>query len=187
MRVATIKIKGLTPYSQSKAIKSERPKQTPHDEFDEQIWREHIHADKDGNVFIPVGCITQGLSTSASYLGKTGQLSKKGQSTWAENIRCGLAVAAAPKIGKKIKDAVMEKVYCHADGKRTCGTRVWRRFPMFSDWSATMVIHILDDNIPEAIFEAVVEAFGLFNGIGRHRPQNGGYLGRFTVESCEIK
>ena len=30
-------------------------------------------------------------------------------------------------------------------------------------------------------------AFGLFIGIGRYRPQNGGYLGRFTVKSCKIQ
>ena len=187
MRVATVEIKGLTPYSQSKALQSEKKKEETHDDFDGRVWREHIHHDEAGNVVIPATCIGLGLATSASYLGKTGELAKKGQATWAENIRCGLAIAASPKIGKTVDDARPERVYSNADGKRGSGKRVWRTFPIFDTWSATMVIHILDDNIPEAIFLKVVEAFGLFNGIGRYRPQNGGYLGRFVVESCKIK
>jgi len=186
MRVATIEVKGLTPYSQSKPLQSERKKEETHDDFDQRIWQERIHHDDAGNVFIPATCISQGLAVSASYLGKGGGLSKKGQATWAENFRCGLAIANSPKIGKTVDDAVAERVYCHADGKRTCGTRVWRTFPIFHDWAATFVIHILDDTIPEEIFKKVVEAFGLFNGVGRYRPQNNGYLGRFVIEKFEI-
>lgn len=187
MRVATIKIKGLTPYSPSRALQSEKKQDETHDEFDRRIWKEHIHHDGNGNVVIPVTCIAPAFATSASYLGKTGELAKKGQATWAENIRCGLAISESPKIGKTVDEAVAERVYCHANGKRGPGTRVWRTFPIFHEWSATLVIHILDDSIPAEIFERVLEAVGLFNGFGRFRPQNGGYLGRFIVESCEIK
>ncbi len=186
MRVATIKIKGLTPYSQSKPLRSEKKKSETHDDFAQRIWREHIHSDDDGNVVIPAVSIGPAFATAASYLGKGGGLQKKGQATWAENFRCGLAIAESPKIGKTVEEAVAEPVYCHADGKRSSGSRVWRTFPIFHEWTATLVVHILDDTIPKDIFNRVVEALGLFNGFGRGRPQNGGYLGRFTVESCVI-
>lgn len=187
MRIATIKIKGLTPYSQSKALVSEREKNETHEDFDKRIWPEHIHSDAKGNVVIPAVCLGPGMATAASYLGKGGNLAKKGNATWAENFRCGLAIATSPTIGHHKKDAVEEAVYCHSNGKRAPGPRVWRRFPIFHEWAATLEIHILDDTIPEDIFLKVLEAFGLFGGIGRFRPQNGGHLGRFTIESCKIK
>ena len=87
----------------------------------------------------------------------------------------------------KAKDAKSKRVYCHADGRRGSGKRVWRTFPVWEKWATTLVIHILDDSIPEDIFAKVLEAFGLFIGIGRYRPQNGGYLGRFIVGSLDIR
>lgn len=186
MRVAIVKVKSLTPYSQSRALESEKKREETHDDFDKRIWRERIHADEQGEVFIPPVAITQGMATAASYLGKGGELKKKGAATWAQNFTCGLAVAEGPRIGMKADDARAERVYCHSDGRRGSGKRVWRTFPIFEKWAATFTIHILDDTIPEDIFERVVKAFGLFIGAGRYRPENGGYLGRFIVEKVTI-
>lgn len=187
MRTATVTIKSLSPYSQSMAFRSEKSREQTHDDFDQAAWREHIHADVKGNVFIPAVAFMKGLAEAASYLGKGGELKKKGSATWAQNFQCGMAIAAGPPIGKTVDDAVGERVYCHADGNRKSGKRVWRTFPLFDNWSAKVTIHILDDTIPEEIFRRVFEAFGLFIGVGRYRPENGGYLGRFTVEDIEIK
>lgn len=187
LRIATVRIKSLTPYSQSKALQSEKPKEESYDDFNKRIWPERMHVNDAGDVFIPAAGISQGLAAAASYLGKGGNLKKKGNATWAQNFMCGLAIAAGPTIGLKVKEARAEPIYCHADGKRTPGPRVWRTYPVFDQWAATLEIHILDETIPEGIFSQVVEAFGLFIGIGRHRPQNGGYLGRFTVEKLTIK
>lgn len=187
MRVATIEVTGLTPYSQSKPAKSERKPEEEWMAFEERVWRERIHVDKEGHVFIPAVGIVNGMATAASYLGKGGELKKIGSSTWAENFRCGLAVAEGPIIDKTVKDAEGEWIYANSDGKRGSGKRVWRCYPIFHSWESTFTIHILDDSIPEDVFRKVVEAFGLFNGVGRYRPQNGGYLGRFQVVKCEIK
>lgn len=185
MRIATVSVKGLTPYSQSRALQSEKLKAETHDDFDKRIWKEHLHVDQEGGMFIPAVAIMQGMAAAASYLSKGGELKKKGQATWAQNFNCGLAIARGPKI--EHTEVRPEPVYCNADGKRGSGTRVWRTFPIVDEWSATLVIHILDNSIPEEIFATVLEAFGLFIGIGRYRPQNGGFLGRFTVEKLEIK
>jgi hypothetical protein len=184
MRIATIQVEGLTPYSQSKALQSEKRREESHDDFDARIWKEHQHFDEKGQPIIPAVSILQGIAAAASYLGKGGELKKKGQSTWAQNFVCGLAMAKHPAL--VASDVRPERVYCHADGKRGSGSRVWRTFPIFDAWSATLVLHILDDTIPADVFERVISAFGLFIGIGRYRPQNGGYLGRFTVKSVEI-
>jgi hypothetical protein len=186
MRTATIQIEGLTPYSQSRAYQTEKNDNETHDDFDKRAWPQHLHVDDKGEVFIPAVSILQGLAAAASYLGKGGDLKKKGSSTWAQNFNCGLAVARGPSLGKTQTDARTERVYCNSDGKRGSGKRVWRTFPIFDQWASTLTIHILDDTIPETIFAKVLEAFGLFIGIGRYRPQNGGYLGRFTVKKMEI-
>ena len=187
MRTATVQIAALTPYSQSRPLKSVKNKNETHDDFHSRVWPEHLHVDDEGQVVIPPTAILQGMAVAASYLGKGGLLKKKGQSTWAENFRCGLAMARGSRIGKDQAAARPEPVYCSPNGKRGGGTRVWRTFPVFDDWRATLTIHILDDTIPDAVFEAVLDAFGLFIGIGRYRPENGGYLGRFTIEACSIK
>jgi hypothetical protein len=187
MRVATLTIVGLTPYSQSRAFRSEKKKEETYDDFDCRAWPEHLYVNEAGEIFIPAVALIQGFAAAASYLAKGGDLKKKGAANWAQNFLCGLAVAEGPTIGVKAKDAIPERVYCHADGRRGSGKRVYRTFPIMHKWSATVVAHILDDSIPEDIFRKVATAFGLFIGIGRYRPQNGGYLGRFTVEKCEIK
>ena len=185
MRIATIQIKGITPYSQSRPLEAEKDRNESHDDFDKRIWMSHAHIDNDGDPFIPAVSIIQGMAAAASYLGKGGELKKKGQSTWAQNFTCGLAVARGPKFGgSKVRP---ERVYCNADGKRGSGTRVWRTFPIYDEWTSTIMIHILDDTIPDEVFAKVLEAFGLFIGVGRYRPQNGGYLGRFVIEKVEIK
>ena len=187
MRTATIQIKGLTPYSQSRAFESEKEARETHDSFDKRAWLEHLHVNTDGNVIVPAVAITQGMTAAASYLGKGGSLKKKGSATWAQNFQCGLAVARGASLGVKPDGARPERVYCHAKGRRGTGTRVWRTFPVFDEWACELIIHILDDTIPEEIFQRVLSAFGLFIGIGRHRPENGGYLGRFKVEKVVIQ
>ncbi len=187
MRNAVIKIKGLTPYSQSRALQSEKTREETHEDFDKRIWPERMHVTEDGEVFIPATAITQGMAAAASYLGKGGNLKKKGNATWAQNFTCGLAIAQGPRLGVQAKDVRPELVYCHVNGQRGSGARVWRRYPIIDEWSTTFTIHILDDSIPDAIFRQVLEAFGLFVGIGRYRPLNGGYLGRFTIEDLAIR
>ncbi len=186
MRTATITIVGMTPYSQSKALQVEKKRDEDYKTFEERIWKQRLHVDEKGQVFIPPVSIVLGMACAAAYLSKGGELKKKGAATWSQNFNSGLAIAEGPMIGKTAEDARPEWVYCHADGKRGSGKRVWRCFPIFPQWGTTFVLHILDDTIPEEVFRRVVEAFGLFNGLGRFRPQNGGYLGRFIVESIKI-
>lgn len=200
MRIATITVTGLTPYSQSQAFQTEKRANETHDDFDKRAWPEHMHVNVDGQVFVPAVAIMQGMAAAASYLsaGTGGEMKKKGSATWAKNFNCGLSVGTGPILSvtsPKVKKpavattdaAVPERVYCNADGKRGSGKRVWRTFPVFYDWKTTFEIHILDDSIPEDIFDQVLKAFGLFIGIGRYRPQNGGYLGRFTIEKVDVQ
>lgn len=188
MRVATIKITGLTPYSPSKAFTAEKGDKEGPEQYDIRCWRDHAHVDKDGNVIIPAVAIGKAIVDTASFLGKGGELQKKGSAKWTENFIRGIAIAKSATIGVKAEEMTEpEMVYCHADGNPKSGKRVWRRFPMFQNWAATLVVHILDDSIPEDVFKKVVDSCGLFNGFGRYSPRVGGYLGRFLVDEIVIQ
>lgn len=188
MRVATIRIKGITPYSPSKAFQSEKKEKESPEQFDIRCWREHAHVDAKGNVVIPSVAIGKAIVASAAFLSKGGFLQKKGAATWKENFERGLAIASSPAIGHTADEMTEpEMIYAHADGNPKGGKRVWRRFPIFQDWDATLVIHILDDSIPVEVFKQVMDACGLFNGFGRYSPRVGGHNGRFIVEDISIK
>ncbi len=188
MRVATIEIKGLTPYSPSRAFQSgKKDKESPED-FDKRCWREHAHVNEAGEVVIPAVTIGKAIIDTAAFLGKGGELQKKGSAKWTENFIRGLAVASSAPIGHKATSMVEpESVYCHADGNPKSGKRVWRRFPIFHTWECTWTVHILDDSIPDEVFKRVVNSVGTFNGVGRSSPRVGGFNGRFTIEDIAIK
>ena len=187
MRIATIEIKGLTPYSPSKAFQSEKKPKESHEEFDKRCWREHAHVNKNDEVVIPAEVTRKAIIETAEFLGKGGFLQKKGAAKWTENFQRGLAVTEGSPIGHTVESmSEPELVYCHADGNPKSGKRVWRRFPFFREWEATLTVHILDDSIPEEIFNRVIDEVGVFNGFGRSSPRTKGQLGRFIVEKCTI-
>jgi hypothetical protein len=42
---------------------------------------------------------------------------------------------------------------------------------------------VLDETVTEEVFRNVLEQAGAFIGIGRFRPRNNGFYGRFKVEA----
>ena len=45
-----------------------------------------------------------------------------------------------------------------------------------------MTFYILDETVTEDVFKNILEQAGAFIGIGRFRPRNNGFYGRFKVE-----
>ena len=76
----------------------------------------------------------------------------------------------------------MDRIHANADGIRGSGKRVWRNFPRVDSWSATVPIVVAANEITKDVFERHLEQAGKFVGIGRFRPQNGGFYGRFEVQ-----
>lgn len=72
-----------------------------------------------------------------------------------------------------------EWLFVPADGKRGGGKRVDRCFPVIDAWAGDVTYHILDDTITPEVFELTLEKAGAFIGIGRFRPRNNGFYGRF--------
>jgi hypothetical protein len=77
-----------------------------------------------------------------------------------------------------------ETFYCDPQGKKGSfgGSQVPRKFPVIFDWTGKAKFSILDETITKEIFLKYLIEAGQFVGIGRFRPQNQGFYGRFHVE-----
>lgn len=180
MKIAIATLSGVSPYSQSRAhetpsLPSERP-----DAKEERTWREKCHSAKDGHVFIPPMSFKLALDTAASMIGR--KIPGRGNTTYTKFFMSGV-LCTEPVVLPDKKDTVRgERVYCNADGKRGSGKRVWKIFPVIDEWRADVSFNVLADEITQDIFEEFLKKAGAFVGIGRFRPQQGGFNGRFKVE-----
>jgi len=58
-------------------------------------------------------------------------------------------------------------------------------FPLIPSWSGTVEFHILDQTITKEPFEETLREAGNFIGIGRFRPKNNGFYGRFRLVTLQ--
>ena len=180
MRTATVKVSGTAPYSQSRPILAEKkPKEGPK-EYEERTWRERIHADKDGAVYMPPTAWKNGIAEAAKYLSLPHP--NGGRAKLTKHFVSGVLVADRVYLGVKKEDMDGEWLFVPSDGRRGGGKRVWKCFPYVPEWEAEVVVHLLDDVITKDAFRQVIEEMGKFIGVGRFRPANNGFYGRFSVE-----
>jgi hypothetical protein len=178
MRTCTVHITGSAPYSASRAHCDEKlPKETA-DAYEERTWRSKAHI-VGGQVVIPPMAFKIGLDRAAKMLGR--QIPGKGKSTYTKFFESGVIVTDPVEIAPE-HDIKKERIHANADGVRGSGKRVWRNFPRVDDWSGTVTFHVIADEITTDIFEEAVQYAGIAVGVGRFRPERGGYFGRFTVE-----
>lgn len=183
MRIAIAHLKSISPYSQSRAHETEKLNRETADEFEKRTWREKCHATKEGNMFIPPMGFKQSLDRAAQMLGH--QIPGKGKSTYTKFFLSGVMCIDPIVLPNKKAEVKGEKIHANADGKRGSGKRVWRTFPVVDEWQAKVPFHVIADEISEDVFEEHLKQAGAFVGIGRFRPGNGGYFGRFKVERIE--
>jgi hypothetical protein len=182
MKLAHCTLKSVSPYSQSRSYAHEfpKPKRGEHEKFEEDTWRNKLHTGPDGRVFIPPMSFKMALDTAAKMLGI--RIPGKGQSTYSKFFLSGV-LCMEPVVLPVTKDKIPgDRIYANADGVRGSGKRVWRIFPRIDEWEATVDFHVLANEISEEVFEEHLVQAGAFVGIGRFRPQNGGYYGRFEVK-----
>jgi len=59
-------------------------------------------------------------------------------------------------------------------------------FPFIqAGWEVSVEYIVMDDLITEDVFKRHLEAAGQFVGVGRFRPENGGFYGRFEIVSVK--
>jgi hypothetical protein len=84
----------------------------------------------------------------------------------------------------KASDVKGERLYLPSDGRRGGGKRVWKLYPLIPKWTGVVTVIVTDPTLaskPDKIKEYLAHA-GMFIGIGRFRPRNNGFYGRFTVK-----
>ena len=185
MLVAKAQLKSASPYSQSRPVQSKKTTGEGADAFEERTWRERMHVNEDGHVFIPPMAIKNCLSEVAKFLSES--VPGKGKATYTKHFEAGLLVVEPVVLGIKADDVVGERLFVPADGRRGGGKRVWKTFPVIPSWTGVTEIIILDPVLTDkpAKVEEYLKHAGRFIGMGRFRPRNNGFYGRFTVEKFE--
>jgi hypothetical protein len=145
-----------------------------------RVWREHLHALPSGEVFIPPTAFKNCLSEAAKYLGLS--VPGKGKSTYTKHIEAGVLVVDPAPLGIMKDEVAGEWLFLPSDGIRGSGKRVMKCYPVIPSWSCTVRWHILDQIITDDVFLKHLEVAGSFIGIGRFRPRNNGFYGRFQAE-----
>ena len=84
-------------------------------------------------------------------------------------------------LGRKVDEVPPEELFVPADCKRGSGRRVTRVFPLISSWKGSTVVHVIDETITEEVLRKHLTEAGNLIGMGRFRPRNNGYYGRFKL------
>jgi hypothetical protein len=182
-RTLTARLKSMSPYSQSTFFTSEKKEKETHAAFEERCWRERMHLNSKGEVIIPAMSLKYSIDEACKRLAL--QVPGEGKTRYTKFFEAGYMIPAPPSLGIKGADVEGEWLWMSSTGRKgkDGGTRVRRCYPTIPKWEADVEFVILDEKIPEEVFEKCLESAGTFVGIGRFRPENQGYYGRFLIES----
>lgn len=180
MKICEIGLKSITPYSQSRLHESPKFEKEKPDEYEARTWKEKGTFNEAGEVCIPAMALKMSIDEAVKRLGL--QVPGRGKTTYSKFFVAGQICESDVPIGVHKDDVQPIKIWANADGVRGSGKRVKRIFPVYPKWSGTARFAILDESIPKDIFERAVIEAGRLIGIGRFRPEKGGFNGRFAVE-----
>ena len=183
MRTVTYNVTGVSPYSPSRPISfliARKNKESP-EEFEERTWPLKAHADdQTGIAYIPPMAFKMSLTTAAERAGV--KVKGKGNRTYGAYIKSGVIPVENAWLDVPRDKFRKEPVFCSALGKSSgVGTRVIRYFPVLDEWKTKITFQVVDDSIPHDIIDSAMREAGQLIGVGRFRPANGGYFGRFEV------
>lgn len=185
MKIATAHVIGVSPYSQSRHFADDNPKGAKelHTDYEQRAWRSRLHVRTNGNVEIPGTSFANCLKQAAKRLKI--QVPGKGRVEFTKYFEAGIMVPDNIELPIKAVDVPCDKLFVPSDGQRGGGKRVTKYFPRIDEWEALVRFYIFDDLITEEVFRQVLNAAGMLVGIGRFRPENCGFYGRFRVQECE--
>jgi hypothetical protein len=185
MKRCQISIVGVSPYSSSRKT-DDVPMldRESYDDYEHRVWRRKCTVNKDGIVCVPAMAFKQAIDTCAYKLGikVTGRRGATYKGFFTSGFFCE-ADAPLHLNGKVLKpdDAECVTISANSDGIRGSGKRVPRSFPVWSQWETEATFIITDDIISPEIFEQHARSAGVVVGVGRFRPEKGGFNGRFRV------
>lgn len=190
MKTATATLTGVAPYSQSRFYDTaEVPKindgKEDGSDYETRTWRSRCHATADGRIFIPAMALKNCLASGAKFLNE--KIPGQGQKRYPARFIAGVLVTESLVLPDRVEEVEGEWLLMSAKGIKgnVGGGCVKRCYPVVREWSGQVQYYVLDELITEKIFRRTLEESGKFVGLGRFRPANGGFYGRFTVEALE--
>lgn len=181
MKTVVARLKSASAYSQSRAHVTDKLEKETHDDFEKRTWRNKTHVASDGRIEIPGMSFKMALDKAASFLGM--KIPGKRNATYTKHFLAGVLVLDNCPINVRKDEVEPEWLYVNSDGVRGSGKRVWRCFPLIHEWETDVTFYIADETVTKDVFEQVLAEAGKFIGIGRFRPERGGFKGRFSVVS----
>ena len=188
MKTVTATLQSISPYSQSRHYSVDKKQGENARDYEARTWMERMHTTEDGHVFIPPMSFKNCLSEIAKFLSVS--IPGKGKSTFTKHFEAGILVMDPLVLPIRKDDVRGEWLFVPSDGVRGSGKRVDKCFPLIPEWTGDVQYHILDDTLltkidtpegPKTAFEFHLDNAGAFIGIGRFRPRNNGFYGRFRV------
>lgn len=179
MKTVIATLESASKYSQSRHYSVDKLEKESAHEYEKRTWRERLHVDQNGNVLIPPMAFKNCLSEAAKFLSLS--IKGKGKATYTKHFEAGIIVLEPLILPLKKKDVSCEVLFVPSDGKRGGGKRVEKYFPVIHEWAGDVVFNILDETVTKDVFEKHLAEAGKFIGIGRFRPRNNGFYGRFNV------
>lgn len=183
MKQVIAKLESISPYSQSRHYTTPKTEKEGPRDYEARTWRDRLHTLPDGRVFIPPMSFKNCLSEAAKFLSIS--IPGKGKSTYTKHFEAGVLVTDALVLNVKKDEVLGEWLFVPSDGVRGSGKRVDKCFPIIQEWAGEVTFYILDETITEPVFRKHLEQAGQFIGMGRFRPRNNGFYGRFLVESLK--
>lgn len=183
MKTATVHLESVSAYSQSAYYDVPKlDKELPKD-YEARTWRERMHVTDDGNVFIPPMSFKNCLAEAAKYLSI--KIPGKRNATYTKHFLSGILVTDMLVLPERKDEVKGEWLFVPSDGKTGGGSRVLKCFPLIPKWQGDMVFYVMDETITKDPFVDTLQAAGTFIGVGRFRPQRGGYYGRFKMTEID--
>jgi hypothetical protein len=174
---------GKSPLGFNAPLRSEKEEGESPDDHDERCWRERLHVDGEGIVYIPAMALKHSLVSASKYVGE--KVKGRGQKQWTTFITAGLIVNDNISLGIRAEDVEHKEVFVPSTGVVGAGKRVWKRFPMIPEWHGRAEISIVDPSIKPDRLERYGQLAGLYVGLLWWRVEKNGQWGRFTVKEFE--
>ena len=90
MKVVSVHLESISAYSQSKYYETPHLERENPKDYEARTWRDRLHVDEKGEVYIPPMAFKNVLSEIAKFLGM--QIPGKGKSTYTKHFEAGLLV-----------------------------------------------------------------------------------------------
>lgn len=188
---AIVELHSTSAYSQSRKHDTPKLEGESANAHEERTWKQRMHVrtvnkgkpTQHETIVIPAAGFNQAFAAAAKFLNR--KIEGQRNSTWTKHFVSGIAVIQDVDLNVSPDECRKQVINAHANGQRGSGTRVSRYFPTVDMWEAKFEVMILDPLITEVIFFEVVQAAGLFVGVGQFRPEQLGTNGRWEVDSIK--